>query len=113
MTLSYEDGLLADRLVARFFRYLAVTSQSDARATTVPSTPGQWDMVRLLETELKQFGLTEVHLDDNAVLTARLPGTVAGAPRIGFCAHVDTVDVGLSPDIHPSRVLLSPARICA
>ena len=75
------------RLVARFFRYLAVTSQSDARATTVPSTPGQWDMVRLLESELKQFGLTEVHLDDHAVLTARLPGTVAGAPRIGFCAR--------------------------
>jgi tripeptide aminopeptidase len=112
MTLSYEDGLLADRLVARFFRYLAVTSQSDARATTVPSTPGQWDMVRLLESELKQFGLTEVHLDDHAVLTARLPGTVAGAPRIGFCAHVDTVDVGLSPDIHPRRVAFTGEDLC-
>jgi tripeptide aminopeptidase len=112
MTLTSEDRLLADRLVARFFRYLAVTSQSDVRATTVPSTPGQWDMVRLLETELKQLGLAEVHLDGNAVLTARLPGTVTGAPRIGFCAHVDTVDVGLSPDIYPSRVLFTGEDLC-
>jgi tripeptide aminopeptidase len=112
MTRTYEDRLLADRLVARFFRYLAVTSQSDVRAMTVPSTPGQWDMVRLLETELKQLGLAEVHLDSNAVLTARLPGTVTGAPRIGFCAHVDTVDVGLSPDIYPSRVLFTGEDLC-
>src|ERR1700692_1862915 len=112
MTLTSEDRLLADRLVTRFFRSLAVTSQSDVRATTVPSTPGQWDMVRLLETELKQLGLAEVHLDGNAVLTARLPGTVTGAPRIGFCAHVDTVDVGLSPDIYPSRVLFTGEGLC-
>jgi tripeptide aminopeptidase len=112
MTVSTEDGLLADRLTERFFRYLAVTSQSDAGIAAVPSTPGQWDMVRLLETELRQLGLTEVHLDEHAVLTVRLPATAAGAPRIGFCAHIDTVDVGLSPDIHPRRVPFTGADIC-
>ena len=110
--LSPEDARLADRLIARFFRYLAVTSQSDASATTIPSTPGQWDMVRLLESELREFGLTEIHLDHQAVLTVRLPGNVPGAPRIGFCAHVDTVDVGLSPEIHPRRVAFTGADIC-
>jgi tripeptide aminopeptidase len=112
MALSREDGLLADRLTERFFRYLAVTSQSDANAKTVPSTPGQWDMVRLLEEELRALSLKEVHLDEHAVLTVRLPGTVTGAPRIGFCAHVDTVDVGLSPAIHPRRVPFTGADIC-
>jgi tripeptide aminopeptidase len=112
MTLSTEDGLLADRLVERFFRYLAVTSQSDAGATAVPSTPGQWTMARLLEAELRHLGLTEIHLDDHAVLTVRLPATVPGAPRIGFCAHIDTVDVGLSPDIHPQRVAFTGTDIC-
>jgi len=112
MTLSTEDGLLADRLVERFFRYLAVTSQSDAGATVVPSTPGQWTMARLLEAELRQLGLTEIHLDDHGVLTVRLPATAPGAPRIGFCAHIDTVDVGLSPDIHPRRVAFTGADIC-
>jgi len=112
MILSMEDGLLADRLIERFFRYLAVTSQSNAAVTTVPSTPGQWTMARLLEAELRQFGLTEVHLDEHSVLTVRLPATVAGAPRLGFCAHIDTVDVGLSADIHPRRVAFTGADIC-
>jgi tripeptide aminopeptidase len=112
MTLSTQDGPLADRLIERFFRYLAVTSQSDASVTAVPSTPGQWDMARLLEAELRQFGLEEIHLDEHAVLTVRLPATVADAPRLGFCAHIDTVDVGLSPDVHPRRVAFTGADIC-
>ena len=105
MTLSPDDAATAERLVARFFRYLAVTSQSDAAATVVPSTAGQWDMARLLQGELEAMGLADVHLDEHACLTARLPGTVAGAPRIGFCAHMDTVDVGLSPHVRPRRVM--------
>jgi len=112
MNVSTQDGLLAERLIERFFRYVAVTSQSDAAVATVPSTPGQWTMARLLEAELKQLGLADVHLDDHAVLTARLPATVAGAARLGFCAHIDTVDVGLSPDIHPRRVAFTGADIC-
>ena len=89
----------ADRLVGRLFRYLAVTSQSDAAVATLPSTPGQHELARLLEGELTGLGLADIRRDDNAILTARLPGTRAGAPRIGFCAHLDTVDVGLSPHI--------------
>lgn len=113
MTHSTEDRLLADRLVERFFRYLAVTSQSDAGAGTLPSTPGQWDMARLLAGELKELGLADIHLDGHAVLTARLPATASGTgPRIGFCAHVDTVDVGLSPDIFPRRVAFNGDDLC-
>jgi tripeptide aminopeptidase len=71
MTLSSQDEPLADRLVQRFFRYLAGTRQSDASVTTVPSTQWQWDMVRLLEAGLRSIGLTEVHVDEHAVLTVR------------------------------------------
>lgn len=103
---------LEDRLVTRLFRYLAVTSQSDAKASTLPSTPGQWDMVKLLAGELEALGLADIHTDENAVLTARLPATVAGRPRIGFCAHVDTVDVGLSPHIRPALVKFAGDDLC-
>ena len=107
-----EENGVAEQLVARLFRYLAVTSQSDAAATIVPSTAGQWDMARLLAGELERLGLVDIHLDDHAILTARLAGTLPDAPRIGFCAHVDTVDVGLSPEIHPSRVHFTGADLC-
>jgi tripeptide aminopeptidase len=106
------DAALAERLVARLFRYLAVTSQSDAGATVVPSTAGQWDMARLLLGELKAMGLSDAHMDEHACVTARIPATVQGAPRIGFCAHMDTVDVGLSPHIKPQRVFFDGGDIC-
>jgi tripeptide aminopeptidase len=112
MTTNADDAALAERLVARFFRYLAVTSQSDARATVVPSTAGQWDMARLLLGELKVMGLADVHMDEHACVTARIPATVQGAPRIGFCAHVDTVDVGLSPHVKPQRVFFDGKDFC-
>ncbi len=34
-----DETALRAQLVERFFRYLAVASQSDAGATTLPSTP--------------------------------------------------------------------------
>ncbi len=95
---------IAEPLIARFFRYLSVTSQSDASATALPSTPGQLRLAEMLKGELDAAGAEDVHLDGNGVLTARLPGTVGHAPAIGFVAHLDTVDVGLSPDIRPQRL---------
>ncbi len=95
---------IAEPLIARFFRYLSVTSQSDASATTLPSTPGQLRLAEMLKGELDAAGAADVHLDRNGILTARLPGTVGHAPAIGFVAHLDTVDVGLSPDIRPQRL---------
>ncbi|MGG7714935.1 peptidase T [Klebsiella aerogenes] len=92
---------LTRQLTQRFFRYLAITSQSDPRATTLPTTPGQHQMAQALADELRQFGLDDIVIDEHATVTAVKKGTVPGAPRIGFITHIDTVDVGLSPDIHP------------
>lgn len=92
---------LKDQLVERFFRYLAITSQSDASQKNVPSTPGQWEMAKLLVKELKEIGLSNIEIDANANVTALLPGNIANATAIGFVAHLDTVNVSLSPDIHP------------
>lgn len=103
---------LSEQLVQRFYRYLAVTSQSDAAATTLPSTPGQHDMAKMLAAELQQLGLQDVQIDEHAIVTARKPGNQPDAPRIGFIAHIDTVDVGLSPDIHPQRLRFEGQDLC-
>lgn len=91
----------ARRLTERFMRYVAVNTQSDGTAGRVPSTPGQLELARLLADELNGMGLADVHVDEHAIVTARLPGNVENAPRIGFVAHLDTVDVALSPEVHP------------
>ncbi|SLK08237.1 tripeptide aminopeptidase [Enterobacter sp. NFR05] len=103
---------LASQLTQRFFRYLAITSQSDAAATTLPTTPGQLDMARALAQKLQTLGLDEIVLDEHATVTAVKKGTVPGAPRIGFITHIDTVDVGLSPDIHPQILRFKGDDLC-
>ena len=103
---------IAEQLTERFFRYLAVTSQSNAAATTLPSTPGQHEMAQLLAEELRRLGLADVQIDEHATVTARKPGTQPGAPRIGFITHIDTVDVGLSPEIRPQRLRFTGEDLC-
>lgn len=103
---------LGEALTQRFFRYLAIESQSCAESTTVPSTPSQWNMVKALAKELQEYGLQEIHIDDHGVLTAFRPGTIKDVPTIGFITHVDTVDVGLSPNIYPQVLRYDGEDLC-
>lgn len=103
---------LARQLTQRFYRYLAVSSQSDAKSTTLPSTPSQHAMAELLAQELRELGLQDIVIDQHATVTAVKPGNRPEAPRIGFITHIDTVDVGLSPDIHPQTLTFTGEDLC-
>ncbi|MTD25983.1 peptidase T [Erwinia sorbitola] len=103
---------LARQLTQRFYRYLAVTSQSDAASSILPSTPEQHEMAQLLADELRQLGLHNVVIDEFATVTAVKPGNRPNAPRIGFITHIDTVDVGLSPHIHPQTLRYEGEDLC-
>ncbi|MFZ7230443.1 peptidase T [Avibacterium avium] len=92
---------MQQQLIDRFFRYLAISSQSDASNPTVPSSQGQREMAKLLAKELQELGVQDVEIDQHANVTGVLKGTKANATAIGFCAHMDTVDVALSPHISP------------
>jgi tripeptide aminopeptidase len=84
-----------ERLLARFLRYAAVGTPSDRHSadTKTPSTDSQWELIRLLEGELKEIGVPEVDVDERGFLVARLPSNLPAGrsvPCIGFIAHVDT-----------------------
>ncbi|MDP3255112.1 peptidase T [Bosea sp. (in: a-proteobacteria)] len=100
------------QLIERFLRYVAIESQSDAKATTLPSTPGQQRLADLLAGELRALGLADVVVDDRATVTAVKRGNRRGAPRIGFIAHLDTVDTGLSPVIRPQILRFEGDDLC-
>ncbi|MFN3845912.1 MAG: peptidase T [Paracoccaceae bacterium] len=76
-------------LETRLTRYAAIDSQSDAASTSGPSTARQWDILRLLATELREIGASDVQVTDYGTVLATIPGTTPG-PTIGFLAHVDT-----------------------
>ncbi|WP_439495638.1 peptidase T [Bosea sp. (in: a-proteobacteria)] len=103
---------IREQLIERFFRYLAIESQSDTKATSLPSTPGQQRLAELLAQELRDLGLDNVVLDDHATVTALKPATRPDAPKIGFIAHLDTFDAGLSGIIRPQILRFEGDDLC-
>ncbi len=95
---------MKEKLIKRLETYAKIDTQSDMNSETTPSTPGQWDLIKLLEKELKEVGLEEVSYDENGYLMATLPAnTDKDIPAIGFLAHVDTATdftgKGVSPKV--------------
>ncbi len=80
------------KLLERFLRYAAVETTSSGDSQSTPSTGCQWDLLRLLEGELREMGIADVELDDNGYLAAFIPPSPGceGLPATGFLAHVDT-----------------------
>jgi tripeptide aminopeptidase len=95
--------ICGDALLQRFLRYVKVDTMSDPHALdgSHPSTAGQWELLRMLEQELKDFGLSDVSLDDKGYLLALVPGNVENVPTIGFMAHVDTADDVMGNGVKP------------
>lgn len=111
---TFERTAVQDALAERFLRYSKISSQSDASAAVVPTSEGQWELAQLLRKELEAAGAQDVHLSETCVLTAKVPAT-AGAenvPAIGFCTHLDTVDVNLSPEVKARLVEYGGGDIC-
>lgn len=99
---------LAQKLQERFFRYVAITSQSDASQDIVPSTKGQLELAKVLQEDLAKLGLVDLEISEYGVLTGKLPANLPSdyhqVPTVGWVAHLDTVDVCLSPDIKPQII---------
>lgn len=92
-------------LLDRFCRYVRIDTRSDAHSGTTPSTPGQWDLLRLLERELREIGASDVVLTSQGYVLATIPATTAkpGVPTLAWLAHVDTATElpgGATPIVH-------------
>lgn len=99
---------LKQKLQDRFLRYAAVSSQSNAAVKTVPTSAGQRQLAELLKGDLAELGLVDLEISEYSVLTGCLPANLPAGyhkvPVVGWCAHLDTVDVCLSPDVHPQVI---------
>jgi tripeptide aminopeptidase len=97
-----------EQLLKRLVEYTGVSTQSDRikAEEQKPSTPCQWDLLKILEKEMHTLGLERVELTDQGFLFGRLPASAGleSVPSIGFMAHVDTASdapgMGVIPRIH-------------
>ncbi|MGB3343953.1 MAG: peptidase T [Aequorivita sp.] len=87
-------------IIDRFIGYVKIDTESDPNSDTTPSTKKQWNLANKLVEELKQIGMEDVSIDENAYIMATLPSNVSHpVPVIGFVSHFDT-----SPDFTGANV---------
>ncbi len=92
-------------IIDRFISYVTVDTESDPNSDTTPSTVKQWDLANKLVEELKQIGLEDVTIDDNAYIMATLPSNVEhDVPVIGFVSHFDTTPDFTGANVKPQIV---------
>jgi len=96
---------MKESVLDRFMRYAQINTQSKEESGTYPSTPGQWDLLRLLEREMRDLGLKDVELDAHGYLLGTLPGnSPKKIPTVALLAHVDTSPEtsgqGVKPMLH-------------
>jgi len=93
------------KIIDRFLRYVQIDTQSDPSSKTTPSTEKQWHLANELVHELKQIGLHDVTIDNNAYIMATLPSTInKKIPTIGFISHFDTTPDFSGTDVKPQII---------
>ncbi len=98
-------GMNKQEIIERFISYVTIDTESDASSDTTPSTAKQWDLANKLVEELRQMGMQEVSIDENAYIMATLPSNVEHeVPTIGFVSHFDTTPDFTGANIKPQII---------
>lgn len=91
-------------LEENFIKYTKIASQSDGSQHILPSTPGQTVMLAQLHDDLESLGVKELTYQHDAILIAKIPKTVDNACPMAFMSHVDTVDIGVNPEVNAQTI---------
>lgn len=102
---------MTETVLDKFLRYVRIDTQSQEDAESYPSTAKQFDLLRLLEKELKELGVPDVRLDKYGYVMATVPGNVPASdkahgkvPAIGFISHVDTSPSASGANVKPQVI---------
>lgn len=85
----------------RFIKCTALNTMSNEDSKSCPSTRSQLIFAYYIAKECKSIGLSDVKVDKNGYVTARLPKNVDGYYSIGFIAHMDTSPDACGENITP------------
>ena len=98
------DVKVPDTVATRLLRYGKLPTRSAEGAAVCPSTPGQWELAKLLVEELKELGVEDAMVDEHCYVYGHLAATegMEERPALGFIAHMDTADYpaeGVKPQV--------------
>lgn len=78
----------------RLLKYAEFDTAANAASDTIPSSAGQKVFGAYLVEEMKSIGIADARMDDYGYVYGSIAATPGceSAPKIGFLAHLDTVD---------------------
>jgi len=95
-------------VIERFLRYVKIDTQSSEESGLSPSTKKQFELARLLVSELNAMGVKgvtfdEVHCYVYGKIAANSP-KLMDRPRLGFIAHMDTSPECSDANVKPAII---------
>jgi tripeptide aminopeptidase len=103
-TATEHNAMKEHRLLERFLRYVKIDTTARADAGQYPSSPGQLELGRLLVAELEAQGIGDARQDRHGIVWATIPATVARAPTIAWCSHLDTSPESSGAGVKPQVI---------
>lgn len=87
----------------RLIKYAKVYTTSDPESKTVPSAERELDLTRMLADEMKELGISDVHITDKGYLLGVIPASsgLEAKPALGLIAHVDTAPDFSGENVRP------------
>ncbi len=86
-------------MVDRFVNYTTYSTASKPDMGVIPSTPGQMELAKVVAEDLKNAGIKDVELSDQAYIFATIPENIPDGnpakgkvPIIAFLSHLDTAE---------------------
>ena len=106
MKYIYGNEINKNKLMERFVRYVQIWTESDEEAAdkgVFPSTERQFDLAKVLESELKELGLQDVQVTKDCYVYGFLPGNGGDgkASPVLLMAHMDTTQEVSGKDVKP------------
>ncbi len=99
-----NDATYHATLLERFLQYVRVETTANADHSTIPSTPGQLELGRILVSQLYSLGIENANQDPAGVVRAYLPSNQipeSEAATLVFNAHIDTAPDASGRDVQP------------
>ncbi len=94
------------RAYERLLRYVKIHTTSDEDSQSTPSSERQFELAKMLTSELEALGAENVKCDEKCYVYAELSATAGceNAPALGFIAHMDTSPDFCGKNVNPQII---------
>ncbi len=90
----------------RLLKYVQVSTASDDKSSTNPTTARQFDLAKILVEEMKELGIKDARVDDKCYVYGTIPATAGyeDKAKVGFIAHMDTAPDFSGENVKPCMI---------